>query len=187
MSETTPETAPTTETKPPWGEDFDAEKAWSLVQNLRADKEKLSARPVLDDAAKAKLAEYDRLEQASKTELQRATEEATRWQTEAEKWRSNSVSSTVKALAAKDFADPDDAVRNLDPSKYLGAGGEVDEKAIQSDLAALLESKPHYRRTGETPAPRVPAPNHAQGSGSGTPAANPGAEFGAILGGLLSR
>lgn len=26
---------------PPWGDDFDAERAWTLVQNLRADKDKL--------------------------------------------------------------------------------------------------------------------------------------------------
>lgn len=172
---------------PPWGDNFDAEKAWTLIQNLRADKDKLAARPVLDDAAKAKLAEYDRLEQASKTDLERKSEEATRWQTEAEKWRSASVASTVKALAAKDFADPDDAVRNLDPAKYLDAGGQVDEKAIQADLAALLEAKPHYRRTTETSAPRPPAPNYAQGSSSGKSTGDPGTEFAGILGGLLAR
>jgi hypothetical protein len=30
-----------TTSTPPWGDDFDAEKAWTLVQNLRGDKEKL--------------------------------------------------------------------------------------------------------------------------------------------------
>lgn len=30
-----------TPSTPPWGDDFDAEKAWTLVQNLRGDKEKL--------------------------------------------------------------------------------------------------------------------------------------------------
>jgi len=170
---------------PPWGDDFDADKAWTLIQNLRADKEKLAARPVLDETAKAKLAEYARLEEASKTELERKTEELSRWQSEAEKWRSASVASTVKALAAVDFADPDDAVRNLDPAKYLDAGGQVDEKAIQADLAALLEAKPHYRRE-QTAAPRVPAPNHAQGSGAtGGGSSDPRQEFAATLTKLL--
>ena len=37
----TPNVAPET---PPWGEDFNAERAWTLVQNLRADKDKLSGK-----------------------------------------------------------------------------------------------------------------------------------------------
>lgn len=46
----TPEPTPTTPTQtevvtpaaetPPWGDDFDAERAWTLVQNLRGDKAK---------------------------------------------------------------------------------------------------------------------------------------------------
>jgi hypothetical protein len=171
---------------PPWGDDFDAEKAWNLVQNLRADKEKLAQRPVLDEDAKRKLAEYERLEQASKTELDRKTEEATRWQSEAEKWRSRSVSSTIQALAASDFADPTDAVNALDPAKYLDAGGAIDDTAIKKDLADLLERKPHYKRNGEPPAPRVPAPNRAQGASTGTPS-DPAAEFGALLQSRLAR
>jgi len=176
-----PETPPET---PPWGEDFDAEKAWNLVQNLRADKEKLAKRPALTAEQQQKLAEYERLEEASKTELERKTEELTRWQSEAEKWRSASVASTVRALAAVDFADPDDAVRNLDPAKYLDAGGTVDEQAIKTDLAALLDAKPHYKR-GES-GPRVPAPNPAQGSSSTSTPTDPAQEFAALLQGRLT-
>lgn len=179
----TPE--PHSDGAPPWGsnEEFNPDIAWSRIRQQARD---IDALRLKLKEAEPKLAEYNRLEQASKTELERATEEVTRWQTEAEKWRGASVASTVKALAAKDFADPDDAVRNLDPAKYLGAGGEVDEKAIQADLSALLEAKPHYRRTAETTT-RVPAPKHAQGSGSGKPAGDPGTEFAGILGGLLAR
>lgn len=169
--------------KPPWGEDFDAERAWNLVKNLREDNAKLKARPVLDDAAQQKLAEWDRLEQASKTELERAREEAGRWQSEASSWRTAAVSSRVERLAADAFADPSDALSAIpDPGKYLGAGGEIDEAAIKADLDALLERKPHWRRAteGPSPAPRVPAPNHAQGAGGG-PAADPAAQFAAII------
>lgn len=170
---------------PPWGDDFDAEKAWNLVQNLRSDKEKLAARPVLDDDAKRKLGEYERLEAASKTELERKSEEVTRWQSEAEKWRTASVSSTIQALAAADFADPSDAANALDPAKYLDAGGTIDNAAIQSDLAALLERKPHYKRAPDVPAgPRVPAPNRAQGA-AGIPAADPANEFASLIQGRL--
>lgn len=172
---------------PPWGEDFDAEKAWKLVENLRADKEKLASRQVLDDDAKRKLVEFDRLEAATKTELERKTEEVTRWQSEAEKWRSASVSSTIQALAAAEFADPTDAVNALDPAKYLDAGGTVNSDAIRADLADLLDRKPHYRRGGDVvPGPRVPAPNSAQGAGSRA-TADPAGEFAALLQAGLRR
>jgi hypothetical protein len=172
---------------PPWGEDFDAEKAWNLVKGLRADKEKLAKRPTLDAEAKQKLAEYDALVEARKTDLDKANESVTRWQTDAEKWRTAAVSTTVRALAATDFADPDDAVRNVDVAQYLGADGVIDEKAIAKDLADLLEAKPHYRRADGTPAgPRVPAPNRSQGSGvNGKSAPDPAQEFAAILQGQL--
>lgn len=139
--------------------------------------------------AEPKLAEYDRLVEASKTDLERKTEEITRWQSEAEKWRTTSVASRIEAMAAVDFADPSDAATALaDPAKYLDAGGQVNETAIQADLAALLERKPHWRRQDGQPAPRVPAPNHAQGSGvGGRSAPDPAAEFGAFLTGQLNR
>jgi hypothetical protein len=110
-------------------------------------------------------------------------EEATRWQTEAETWRTKAVSSRVETLAAADFADPSDALAAIDPAKYLGAGGEIDEAAIKADLAALLERKPHWRRASDSAArTRIPAPNPAQGSGvNGKAAADPATEFAAIL------
>jgi hypothetical protein len=175
---------------PPWGDDanFDPKKAWNLIQGLKADKEKLSARPVLDDEAKQKLAEYDKIVQAQKTETQKAQEELQRWQTDAERWRGAAVASTVRALAASDFADPDDAVRNVDPAKYLDAGGVIDEKAIADDLAKLLEAKPHYRRAeAQQSGPRAPRPNTAQGTGERGAPADPATQFAAILSGQMKQ
>ena len=168
---------------PPWGDpaNFDPEKAWSLIQGLKADKEKLASRPVLDDAAKQKLAEYDKFVEAQKTEAQKAQEELHRWQSDAEKWRGAAVASTVRALAATDFADPDDAVRNVDPAQYLGADGVIDEKAIATDLAKLLDAKPHYRRNAEQSGPRPPRPNANQGSGQSRSSADPAQEFATIM------
>jgi hypothetical protein len=183
MTEQTPEPQAgpeQNEQQPPWGDDFDAEKAWKLVQNLRSDKEKLASRPTLDDDAARKLAEYDRLEQASKTDLERKTEELNRWQTEALRWQKDAVSARVEALAATDFADPSDAIHSLDPAKYLGAGGEIDTNAIKTDLAALLDAKPHYRRVTEPAGPRTPAPNPAQGRAGG-PASSPAEQFAALI------
>lgn len=184
-TEQPPPAAPPAEQAPPWGseQEFNPEKAWKLIQDLRADKEKLSARPVLDDTAKQRLEEYDRLVEASKTDLERKTEEVARWQTEAERWRAASVKSQIQALAAVEFADPTDAVNALDPAKYLDAGGDVNTEAIKTDLAALLDAKPHYRRPEGA---RLPAPNLNQGSGAnGKTAGDPAQEFAAILGAQL--
>lgn len=141
----------------------------------------------LDEAA-PKLSEYDRLVQASKSDLERASEEATRWQSEAQKWRTSSVSSRIQALASNDFADPSDATAalNVDPDKYLGVDGSINDDAIRQDLAGVLEKKPHWRKTEPGSAgPRVPAPNQAQGSSNGKTAASPADEFAAIIQGQM--
>lgn len=169
---------------PPWGEDenFDPERAWKLIQDLRADKEKLTARPALTDEQQQQLAEYKKLVEASKTDQERQAEELSRWQTDAQKWRGEAVAARVQALAAIDFTDPSDAVAAVDPNSYIDAGGQIDEAAIQRDLAAVLERKPHWRRTSDgIPAPRVPAPNPAQGAGGGSTPADPASQFAAIL------
>jgi hypothetical protein len=185
MPETAPEAttaptepeAPAQATEPDWKAEA---RKWE--QRAKDNKKALDeAKPVLD--------QWKQLEEASKTELQRAQEELTRWQTEAGTWRTAAVSSRVETLAASDFADPSDALAGIgDPAKYLDAGGQINEDAIKADLAALLDKKPHWRRAADqAPAtPRVPAPNPAQGSGvNGKSAANPAAEFGALVQGLL--
>jgi len=190
MTEQAPE-QPQTEPEPvegsdaPWGDNFDAEKAWKRITKQSRDIDTL--RQQLKDAA-PKLAEYEKLADAQKTEAQRAQEELGRWQADAEKWRATAVASTVRAHAAAEFADPDDAVRNVDPAKYLDASGVIDEKAIEADLAKLLEKKPHYRRQTEAQGPRLPKPNPHQGSGQGgRPAGDPAQEFASILQNSLAR
>lgn len=193
MSETTTETTTTAATEtaatPPWGsdEDFKPEKAWNLIQNLRKDVTDLKARPVLDDDAKAKLDAFEKSEAANKTELEKANESLTRYQSEVQTWRGAAVGAKVQALAAADFADPTDAVTALADKNYLDAGGQIDEAAIKTDLAALLESKPHYKRP-EAAGPRVPAPSAAQGtSGNGAAPTDPASQFAAALEQALSR
>jgi hypothetical protein len=104
---------------PPWGsdEEFNPERAWKKIQALEADKERLKNRPTLDADAKRKLAEYDALVESQKTEAQKQAEETARWQSEAERWRTTSVASTIKALAATDFEYPD----LLSEREYLAA------------------------------------------------------------------
>ena len=162
-----PEPAAAAPASPPWGDDFDAEKAWNLVQNLRADKERLQQRPTLTDEQKSRLAELDRLEEASRTDLERAQQAAQQHESRAQALLDRTVRAEVKAMAAAGFADPEDAPAFLDLKKYASADGDVDAAAIQADLADLLARKPHL---GKSPTTRVPAPNPAQGaSGSGAP------------------
>lgn len=135
--------------------------------------------------AEPKLAEYETLRAAQQTAEERRTEELTRWQTEAEKWRGVGISSRIQALAA-DFADPTDAIDALsaDPSKYLGVDGQINDDAIRTDLADVLTRKPHWRRNTETPGPRLPAPNAAQGTG-GAPSTDPATQFASLIQGQL--
>jgi len=181
----TPATPPTTDPaiQPPAAppaQDPPAETDWKAEARkweTRAKENKTK----LDEAG-PKLSEYDRLVEASKTDLERKAEEVTRWQTDAEKWRTAAVSARIEALAAPDFADPSDAATALADAGFLDAGGQINEAAIKTELTALLERKPHWRRNESNPAPRAPAPNYAQGSGvDGKAAANPAAEFAAIL------
>jgi hypothetical protein len=174
---------------PPWGtsEQFDAEKAWNLIQGLRADNKRLGARPMLTQEQEQQLREYQTLIEASKSDLERANESLSKWQTEAEQWRTQAVASRIEAHAAPLFEYPADAVTKLDPAKYLGAGGVIDDKQIQADLAQLLTERPTWARIQPTTTtqPRVPAPNPAQGAGGGA-AADPANALAAILQGQLN-
>lgn len=176
----------TTDQAPPWGDDFNPEKAWNLIQGLRSDKEKLQSREVLTPELKQQVAQWQALEQASKTDLQRAQEETARWQADAQRWRETSVKSRVETLASADFADPSDAVSVLsDPNRYLGADGVINDDAIRSDLTTVLTQKPHWRRPNET-SPRIPGPNRAQGTGGARAPASPADQFAAFLQGQIS-
>lgn len=172
---------------PPWGsdEEFNPEKAWNLIQNLRGDLDKVKNRPVLTDEMKSQLDEYQRINDAAKSDLERAREEATRWQSDADSWRKAAVGSKIQALAAADFADPSDALTALADENFLDAGGLIDENAIKAKLNAVLQAKPHWRKPVDA-TPRPPAPNPAQGSSAGGPAkGDPAAEFGAFLQGAM--
>jgi hypothetical protein len=119
--------------------------------------------------AEPKLTEYDRLIEASKSELERAQEKANTEAGRAQALLQRAVAAEVKAVASQGFADPEDAAAFLDLTKYANADGDIDADAIRNDLADLLSRKPHL---GKSPTSRVPAPNPAQGS-SGSGPANP--------------
>lgn len=167
--------------------DWAAEAKKIQAEARKWEKRAKENKKALDDAA-PKISEYDRLVEASKSDLERKSEEASRWQQEAERWRTQSVSAQIQAFATADFAYPEDAVRELAANNYLDAGGTVDTAAIKHDLAELLERRPNWRKQTEPAKSRPPAPNPHQGSGAGgTQKLDPRQEFAAILQAGLNR
>jgi hypothetical protein len=116
---------------PPWGDDFDPEKAWKLVQNLRADKEKLSSRPALTPQQQQQLDEYNRLVEASKSEAQRQQEALEAANREAETARAEAIryrAAATHGLSAEHF-------------DLLGSGTEEEVSARAEKIAALLAAQ----------------------------------------------
>jgi len=128
------------------------------------------------------------LEDAQKSEQERLTEQLTAAEQRIQSFRQRAVRSEVKALAATEFADPEDAHAFLDLNSYVDEDGDVDTAAIQQDLKDLLKRKPHLAKPADT-SPRAPKADRTQGSsGNGNRTPNdPAAEFAAFLNQGLAR
>ncbi|MFJ6073701.1 hypothetical protein ACIQFU_23140 [Streptomyces sp. NPDC093065] len=161
-------------------EPFDLARAKEKIHKANAEalglRKRLEALEPL--AAKAK-----ELEDAQKTETERLTEQLAAERERAAKATRTAVASKVEALAAKTFADPEDAAGALDLAAYVDESGVIDSERIKADLAALLERKPHWARPDEGAAPRRPAPDRTQGSsGNGNRStSDPGAIFAGLM------
>ncbi|MGA5635072.1 hypothetical protein [Streptomyces lydicamycinicus] len=101
------------------------------------------------NAEKAK--RFDELDAASKSDVEKATERATKAEGQISALRQRAVRAEVKALAAKSFADPSDAAAFLDLGEYVDDEGDVDTKGIEKALGDLLKSKPHLARQEAAP------------------------------------
>ena len=161
-------------------EPADIEGYQQLVEKLRGENKTLKSDRTPQDekdartiaalkrdlkASEPKVAEYDRLTEASKTAEERAQGLATAADARASKLLSRAVSAEVKALASEGFADPSDAAAFLDLGKYANADGDVDTDMIATDLTDLLTRKPHLGK------PLTPGmkPNPAQGRSASAP------------------
>jgi hypothetical protein len=107
---------------PPWGDNFDPSRAWSLIQGLRGDKEKLTGKVSAFEKAAQERAD------AEKTELQRVMERAER---------------AEKAMADREAADKRAAVLNkhglgADDAAFLAGVSDDDLDARAQQLAARL-------------------------------------------------
>ncbi|MFJ2961173.1 hypothetical protein ACIPIC_02550 [Streptomyces collinus] len=154
-----PATAPEAEQAPtdPWADPAAARKE---IEKLR--KESAGWRTKYQET-KPLAQKAQELEDAKKTEQERLTEQLTAAEQRMQSFRQRAVRSEVKALAAAEFADPEDAHAFLDLNSYVDDDGDVDTAAIQQDLKDLLKRKPHLAKPADT-SPRAPKADRTQGS-----------------------
>lgn len=112
---------------PPWGDDFDAERAWKLVENQRADLAKAKSQR---DDFKKKAKEY---EDATKSETDKAAERATEAEARATKAEAELARTNV-ALA-----------KGLTPAQAKRLVGSTEEE-LMADADELLET---FKKDGD--------------------------------------
>jgi hypothetical protein len=143
-------------------------KARTEAQNLRTR---------LRDA-EPKVAEYDRLAEASKTAEERAQEAQRAAEERATAALTRIARAEVKAALAGLVDDPDAIAEDLNLSRFVTDAGDIDEQAI-----AALKTK-YAAFSGR----RAPRPDHSQASGAnGATPTSPATEFASILQGQLNK
>lgn len=146
-----------------------------LAEVSKARGEAKGLRDRLRDA-EPKVAEYDRLAAASKTEMERASERATAAESRAQAANRRVARAEVKAALTGLVDNPESIVDDLDMSRFLDPDGEVDAQAVTA-----LKSK--FAALG----PRKPKPDSSQASGAnGGTVVGPAQEFASLLQSQLS-
>lgn len=166
-------------------EEFDAKRAQDKIR--KANNEAANLRKRIKEleplAQKAQAAE-----DAQKTEAERLQSQLTDKEQQITKIRARAVKSEVRALAAATFADQTDPEAHLGLSAYVGDDGEIDTDQIKTDLAELLERKPHLGKPKAETGPRRPAPDRTQASGANqTRTKDPADEFAGFFKSRLQR
>ncbi|MGW5173115.1 hypothetical protein ACWERY_01955 [Streptomyces sp. NPDC004082] len=146
---------------------FDRKQAEAKIR--KANQEAKNLRQRLKEL-EPKAAELQAIKDAEKTESERLNDQLQRANDQVAKTRQKLAKARVQALAGTSseeraaFTDPEDAVGALDLSSYIDSDGDIDEAAIEADLQALLERKPHWAKTQPPEGPRRPAPDRTQAS-----------------------
>ncbi|MGW7688820.1 hypothetical protein ACWGMA_07990 [Streptomyces asiaticus] len=154
---------------------FDRRQAEAKIRKANQEAKNLRQRLKELEPLARKAKEF---EDAQKTETERLTERLQQADERITATRKRLVASEVKTLALNAFADVDDPLGELDLDSYIDSDGDVDTAAIQADLDALLERKPHWARVQPPEGPRRPAPDRTQASGANkTKAPSPRDEF----------
>lgn len=166
-------TEPASASEVPTAGEQGSPESTETVEDLRAKlakyKEIASTQEKRAKANAAKARQFDELTEQSKSELERAQDEAKRLSERVDSYRDRAVRGEAKALAAN-FANPDVAVRLLgDLRSYVDDNGDIDTDRLSGDLGDLLKREPYLARVTE---PAGMRPNPAQGQ-SGAPALSP--------------
>lgn len=159
-----------TDDQKPWdknGEEFDAEKAWNLIQNLRAEKQELQTKnsALVDerDAIAKQRDEYSTAVEEQKATLQLANDDL------AERQRSYEQ---LESLRTKENLLVEKGLPR-DLASFIPDGDETDMTSVVEKFASL-------RQTENASAP----PNPAQVA---EPAPDPDAEAAAFFEGLMNK
>lgn len=151
------------------GKPFDRKQAEAKIR--KANSEAANLRKRLKEL-EPKAEELQRIKDSEKSESERLNDQLERAQEQIAATRKRLVTARVQAIAGASvedraaFADPEDAVGALDLGSYIDSDGDIDEAAIEADLQALLERKPHWARVQPPEGPRRPAPDRTQASGA---------------------
>ena len=128
--------------------------------------------------AEPKVAEYDRLAEASKTADERAQEAVKAAETRALASMQRVARAEVKAALTGLVDDPNSIVEDLNLARFIDDDGEIDQAAIDK-LKAKYEGF-----SGRRP----PRPDQSQASGAnGATATSPAAQFASILQSQLGK
>ncbi|MFE2048005.1 hypothetical protein ACFXAS_05820 [Streptomyces sp. NPDC059459] len=148
---------------------FDRKQAEAKIR--KANSEAANLRKRLKEL-EPKAAELQRIKDSEKTESERLNDQLAQAREQIAATRKSLVEARVQALAGAQageraaFTDPEDAVGSLDLTSYIDESGSIDETAIEADLQALLERKPHWAKAQPQEGPRRPAPDRTQASGA---------------------
>lgn len=152
--------------QPPWGdpENFNAEKAWELIQNLRAEKgdpEKVSQlEQKVTELTTAQQAQMDALAKALGLKNDEAPPDpealAAQVQAEQAKTRETALQLAVYRNAAASEANPD---LLLDSTSFLRSVAEVDPsdaEAVAEAIKKAVEANPLFKASQTPPTPPFP-------------------------------
>jgi hypothetical protein len=130
-----PKAEPKADPKPPWGsdEEFDPQRAWNLIQNLRGDLEK--AKPVLD--------EHERLRRASMEDRDRLKEDLDKAAARESTWKNQAIRAQAEAMAAGKFISTKAAVAMIGDLSVYGTDEGIDIPKLQARLDELAAEEPN--------------------------------------------
>lgn len=162
----------------PWA---DPEAARKEIEKLRREAAKYRTKAGELEPLARKAQE---LEDAQKSEQERLSEQLTQAQERIRNVQQRAVQAEVRALAAAEFADPDDAHAFLNLDEFVGDDGDIDTDGIRAGLDELLKRKPHLAKPAPADnSPRPPRPDRSQGSsGNGNrSSSDPGVIFAGLM------